>query len=54
MSWQLLDSNNNVIGRIDHGYRINGAYGDVTPPHAHLNDDNDNIHYYFTHGGLNK
>ena len=53
-SWNLLDKNGNVIGRIDHGFRINGANGDVTPPHVHLNTDSENVHHYFNHKGLNK
>ena len=47
-SWELLDSQVNVIGRIDHEFKIHGSNGYVmTPPNVHIFIDPYNIHHYF-------
>ncbi|UYZ37904.1 hypothetical protein OD350_09620 [Clostridium beijerinckii] len=43
-SCPLKDSNGNIIGRVDRGYRVNG---NVVVDHAHLNTDVGNVHHWF-------
>ncbi|CUU48315.1 hypothetical protein [Clostridium beijerinckii] len=43
-SFPLKDSNENIIGRVDRGYRVNGQ---VVVDHVHLNTDVGNVHHWF-------
>lgn len=44
MSFNVIDKNGNIIGRLDRNYRVDGK---VVPDHVHLNVDGENIHHWF-------
>lgn len=44
MSFDVIDKNGNIIGRLDRNYRVDGK---VVPDHVHLDADGENIHHWF-------